>query len=124
MTERFRAKNYFNDPTSGRYGSGGQTSFVGFIELSRRPDDDVLNYLCQHLNAARAQGIKLYLKYPPELLTYEIYDRILCGSAQDTEYDEVREDASVSVRDSLTVILDNITVAIVGSALVGTSSVG
>jgi hypothetical protein len=120
----FHARNYFNDPLTGKYGSGGQTSFVGYIELASRPNQDVINYLCNHLNAARAQGVKLYLKYPPETLNYDIYDQVLCGSAQDTVFDTPSEESSVSAGETLTIILANIETAIVGTAMVGTSSVG
>jgi hypothetical protein len=58
------AKRFFSDPTLSKYGAGGSVAYVGYIELAQRPDERIINILCDHVEQAKGYGIKLYIKYP------------------------------------------------------------
>jgi hypothetical protein len=46
------------------YGDEGEEMFVGYIEFGRKPNEDVFDELCKTIAAAKAAGIRVYLKYP------------------------------------------------------------
>lgn len=57
-------KKFFSDPGRSQYGNGGNTAFVGYIELIQRPQEEVIDVLCEHIERAKGYGIQLYVKYP------------------------------------------------------------
>jgi hypothetical protein len=75
--ETLHAKNYFNDPSTGRYGAGGDVAFIGYIELTRRPQEELIDILCKHLTDAKAWGIKLYLKYPTNVIELDLVETVI-----------------------------------------------
>jgi len=121
--ETIHAKNYFNDPSTGRYGAGGDVAFIGYIELTRRPNQELIDVLCSHLTAAKALGIKLYLKYPTEVLEIELADRVISRDPLSLNNYGVPEN-SVTAGDTLSVEITTVVLAVVGEALVGQSYVG
>lgn len=58
------SKYFFTDSKFSYYGSGSASPYVGFIELSQRPNDYVIDLLCDHISKAKGFGIKIFLKYP------------------------------------------------------------
>jgi len=68
LSERYSGTAYYYDDIDQYtpfYGSDRETkAFVGYIFLSVRPDDDVMNELCNAINLVRATGTKIYLIVP------------------------------------------------------------
>jgi hypothetical protein len=79
----YNARYYWNDDVGLTvYGSESATAFIGIIELSRRPDEDLLDELIVLLQKAKASGILIYLKWPNE---YEENVDTLSGDYELTE---------------------------------------
>lgn len=51
------------------YGSDSASAFVGIIELSRKPDDNLIDELCTLLDKAKAAGVLIYLKWPADYVS-------------------------------------------------------
>lgn len=58
------AKYFFADETRSTFGDGGNTAFVGYIELTERPPADLVELLCDQIEKAKGYGIQVYVKYP------------------------------------------------------------
>lgn len=63
-SESSHAKNFFSDSSNSIYGNGSPTSFKGYIEFLQKPPSEIIETLCDHIEAAKGYGIKIYLKYP------------------------------------------------------------
>lgn len=63
-SELKHAKNFFSDSFNSIYGNGEPTSFRGYIEFLEKPPAEIIQVLCDHIEAAKAYGVKIYLKYP------------------------------------------------------------
>ena len=63
-TKDIHAKQFFSDPSKSIYGNGATTAFIGYIELLQRPQSEIIEILCSHIERAKGYGIKLYIKYP------------------------------------------------------------
>jgi hypothetical protein len=62
----YNSKSYYDDaPFKSTYGAGSNTTYVGYIEFSRKPNIYVIDDLCKIINDTMAKGVKIYLKYPP-----------------------------------------------------------
>lgn len=68
LSERYSGTAYYYDDIdqyTAFYGSDRDSkAFVGYIFLSVRPDDDVMNELCKTINSVRAAGTKIYIVVP------------------------------------------------------------
>jgi hypothetical protein len=122
--QELHAKSFFNDSITGKYGAGSDTAFIGYIELSRKPNQELIEILCGQLAAAKAWGIKLYLKYPLESLEFNFAERVICRSIQESDNKTLTDENSVTASDSLEVIFLLPNAAVVGTAIVGVSFVG
>lgn len=137
--ETLHARHYFNDALTGTYGTGGDVAFVGYIELTRRPNEELIDILCKHLTDAKAWGIKLYLKYPPEIFELEFRDTVVSRdpltltnylqsefveSGDTLNVDESLNQASVTANDNLDIQITESVLAIIGEAIVNQSYVG
>ena len=102
------SKYFYNDPTYSHYGSYDIAAFTGFIELSQKPDDDLLEQLCIHIQNAKAFGIQIYIKYPlvgilDGSYVYNIIDEVV---TRDTiAVDQTAQTQTVTATDSLTYII-------------------
>jgi len=101
--ETIHAKNFFNDPSTGRYGAGGDVAFIGYIELTRKPSDDVLEILCNHLTAVKAWGIKLYLKYPANVIEIDIVESVIATA--EAAQTGLENPASVTAGDNISIVV-------------------
>jgi hypothetical protein len=105
------SKNFYNDPGYSHYGSFDIAAFTGFIELSQKPDDDLLEQLCIHIQNAKAYGIQIYVKYPlvgilDGSYVYTISDEIV---TRDTvSANQTTQTQTVTATDSLTYIIINV----------------
>lgn len=113
------ARYYHNDSIYSKYGAGGNTAFIGYIELTRKPDEGIIDILCNHLAAAKACGIKLYLKYPATVLDFNVYDSVIATDPLD--YGSEQQLQSVGAGETLTYSVTVSVPAIIGQSMVGQS---
>lgn len=66
------------------YGSQSGSAFIGIIELSRKPDEQIIDELCILIDKAKAKGVVIYLKWP---FDYETETDLCSGTYDLTESD-------------------------------------
>ena len=91
----FYNAGYFWDDDVGLtvYGSQSGSAFIGIIELSRKPDDQLIDELCILLDKAKAAGVVVYLKWPTDYET----DTDLCGGSFDLTISDCSQFSDISV---------------------------
>ena len=102
------SKYFFNDPSYSHYGSGDPGYFTGYIELTQRPDEELIEQLCTHVQNAKAYGIQLYIKYPlvgvvDGSYIYNFVDEIVVRDSVSSEL--VAQTQNVTATDSLSYII-------------------
>lgn len=107
-SETSHSKYFFNDPVQSYYGAYDIQAFTGFIELKKRPDDELIEQLCNHIQNAKAFGIQIYIKYPLSGIedgkyVYNFEDRI--NITDSLSLDDVSNSQNVFVTDSLECII-------------------
>lgn len=102
------SKYFFNDPVYSHYGSGDPGYFTGYIELAVRPDEELIDQLCLHVENAKAYGIQLYIKYPlvgilDGSYVYSFTDEIVTRDL--LSIDQTAQAQNVTATDSLSYII-------------------
>lgn len=91
------AKYFFNDPVQSYYGTYDLQAFTGFIELKERPDEELLEQLCNHIANAKAYGIQIYIKYPLKEYAYNFVEQV--DTTDSLSIDSVSDSQNVLVTD-------------------------
>lgn len=102
------SKYFFNDPAQSYYGAYDMQAFTGFIELKKRPDDELIEQLCNHIQNAKAFGIQIYIKYPLSGIedgkyVYNFEDRI--NITDSLSLNDISNSQNVFVTDNLQCII-------------------
>lgn len=102
------SKYFYNDPLYSFYGSFDAAAFTGYIELSERPDEELLEQLCIHVQNAKAYGIEIVIKYPfigvaDGKYVYNINDIVISGDSLASSQRPQTE--TITATDSLTYII-------------------
>lgn len=102
------SKYFFNDPAYSHYGSGDPGYFTGYIELTQKPDNELIDQLCLHVQNAKAYGIQLYIKYPlvgvvDGSYVYSFVDEIVTRDLLSS--DQTAQTQTVTATDNLSYII-------------------